>query len=204
MHRILDDEAPRRIGAHPFGGVEENVGCRFRPAGRRFQRRKDAAGKQRQEPRLLQHEFDAFGARVRADAERHRHRGDRLVHALDRPHLGAQPLVHQFLGAVDQRYLERDPGDFLHPYQDVLEGQAGIFLDEFLGRYLEAGSGQHLGLDARGDDLRIDEDAVAIENDEFGFEHDDPDRRVGAGGIHQAGGRGKSRTPVSSNIYAER
>ena len=93
---------------------------------------------------------------------------------------------------------------------DVLEGQPGIGFGDLLRRDLEAGRGQQLGLDARGDDLGIDEHAVAIEDDKVWLGHGDPERgRRAAGGvkrrgIHQRGRPSQIRRPASPNIYADR
>ena len=91
------------------------------------------------------------------------------------------------------------PRLLLDPQHDVLEGQAGIAFGEFLRCDLEAGKRQKLGLDTRGDDLGIDEHAVAIEDDEVwarSWESGDGAWAEGQvaikrGGIHQAGAGGK-------------
>lgn len=97
------------------------------------------------------------------------------VRAIDGADVGAQFAVDQLFLPVDQRGLEGDAGLFLDPQHDVLEGQAGIALRNLLSRYLVSCQGQKLGVDTGGDDLGIDEHAVAIEDDKVWLGHGDPD-----------------------------
>ncbi|CDX46088.1 hypothetical protein MPLDJ20_80192 [Mesorhizobium plurifarium] len=176
MHGILDDEGVLRVGAELLCGVEEDVRRRLGLLAGYVQPRKDATGEERQQSHLLQHEFDPLGARVGADGARCRDGGDRLAGAVDDAHVCAQLAVDQFLGAVDQRGLERNLGLLLEPQHDVLERQPRIGLENLLRRDLEAGRRQKLGLDARGDDFGIDEYAVAIEDDKVWLGHGNPKR----------------------------
>ena len=99
-----------------------------------------------------------------------------------------EAVVDQRFGLVDQRGLERNARLLLDPQQDVLEGQAGIGLGDLLRRDLEPGLRQKLGLDARGDDLGIDEHAVAIENDKVGGGHGNPEMRGGPAAAGRSSG----------------
>ena len=82
---------------------------------------------------------------------------------------------------------------------DVLEGQAGIAFGEFLRRDLEAGQRQKLGLDARGDDLGIDEHAVAIEDDKVGGGHGNPGMRGGPAAQGRSSGAAYTKRGAAAN-----
>ena len=122
-------------------------------------------------PRRCQHEVDALGARVRADAARC---GRRQATASCTPSI-ARTSARQPLGrpALPLRSISEAcsgmPAILLDPQHDVLEGQARIGFARSPRRDREAGGGQQFGLDARGDDFGIDEHAVAIENDKVGW-----------------------------------
>ncbi len=97
-----------------------------------------------------------------------RHRGARAV---DLPDLARQPLVEDMRGTFDDRGLQRHAVFGLDPEHRFGEGQPGIALDEFLDGDVDPRLGQKLGVDARGNDFRIDEHAVAVEDDQVGLGH---------------------------------
>src|SRR5690606_12813396 len=68
---------------------------------------------------------------------------------------------------IDEGRLEKHLRFLLNANEDVAEGEAGVALGQLLCRDVMARLAQHFSLHARGNDLRIDEHAVAIENDEI-------------------------------------
>ena len=85
-----------------------------------------------------------------------------------------EPLVDQLFGPRDDGCLEGQAGFGFDPKQHVGEGQPGKALGNFGDVDLVAGFRQHFGFDTGRDDFRIDEHAVAIEDDEIWLGHGNP------------------------------
>ena len=116
---------------------------------------------------LGQHHLEARRAGVRADAPRHRQSRQCQRHAWYRLDFIGKLQVEQLLRLVEQRRGERNACLALDLEQDVAPGHAGEALTHFLGADRVARIGQQLGLDLSRDDFRIDQNAVAVEDDEI-------------------------------------
>ncbi|MNZ82727.1 hypothetical protein D3C78_1014320 [compost metagenome] len=123
------------------------------------------------EAHLRQHHVEAVAGGVRADAARRGQAGQREFHALDDLHVAFQTHVEQLFGLVEQRGGERNAGFAFHLQKNVLPGHAGETLAHFLDGDRITGLGQEAGFHLRRDDFGIDQNAVAVENNEVEAAH---------------------------------
>src|SRR5690606_34300475 len=163
-----------------------------------------AACEKREKPGFAQRDFNPLGARVGTDAARPRNSCNSLGCTLDRPHIPGQSLVDQRLCLIDHGGLERNAGLFLDSDEDVLEGEAGIGFGQFLRGDFISCCGDELGFDTRGYDFRIDEDAVAIENNEIWLGHDVSATGGQTGAAYIIGACTATPCVASLNLYAKR
>ena len=197
---VLDDEAGGGRIAEGFGGEKEEVGGGL--AVRDHRRREGPAGEGGQRPVTVERELDALGLGRGGDAVGAGERVEGLGDVGDRRELGAEGGVEGAAHGVERGVGDGDAvlaGDGLAGRGEGAAEEERVGLG---GREVEAGAGQGLEQEAERDRLAVDEDAVAVEDDEAGRRAVEALEHRQASGAAAAGRAGRGCGPRSVRTSA--
>ena len=146
--------------------MQKDIGSRLAAPRSYGLRREYVGAKAIPDSRLDQRDFEPLVARIRADAARIIERVQHFLNARDRQYFLVQPRVGQALRAMNSLLGNCTPDLLTDKLEDAFGCKTCKPVREFLTRDLIAVLAQYFAVDTCGNDFGIDQDSVAVEDNQ--------------------------------------